>query len=201
MQISSRRQPRLAVMLLAGVLALSTSADARDKKAKAPDRESQDEIEVAGHVAVTGGPVTRLLATRHYSSYYLYAEREPGNTVTLLDVTRVTQPQVLSDVAYPSSQGSASLMVVAGTAALVTGEPSASRGASPTPTTIRIMDFSDPRHPKVAREFAGVTATSRDESRGLIFIANGDGVWILHQRFATDPEVERAYAHHVLYDH
>ena len=67
--------------------------------------------------------------------------------------------------------------------------------------TIRIMDFSDPLHPKVAREFTGVTALSRDDRRGLIFVANPEGVWILHQSFAEDPEVEKAYAHHVLYDH
>jgi hypothetical protein len=63
------------------------------------------------------------------------------------------------------------------------------------------MDFSDPLHPKVAREFTGVTAISRDERRGLIYVANAEGVWILQQSFAEDPEVEREYAHHVLYDH
>jgi hypothetical protein len=56
-------------------------------------------------------------------------------------------------------------------------------------------------HPKVAREFAGVTAISRDERRGLIYVANAEGLSILYQSFAEDPEVEKAYAHHVLYDH
>jgi hypothetical protein len=69
------------------------------------------------------------------------------------------------------------------------------------PQTIRIMDLSDPRHPKVAREFAGVTAIGADDRRGLIFLANPEGVWILQQSVAQDPEVEKAYAHHVLYDH
>ena len=52
------------------------------------------------------------------------------------------------------------------------------------------MDFSDPQHPKVAREFAGVTAITTDD--GLIFLANADGIWILHQTLAEDPEVEKA---------
>ena len=63
------------------------------------------------------------------------------------------------------------------------------------------MDFSDLLHPKVAREFAGVTAISRDQGRGLIFLANPEGIWILHQTFAEDPEVEKAYANYVLYSH
>jgi hypothetical protein len=201
MQISFR-QPRFVATVLAGVLVFSISAYAKTKKPKAPDREAQDEIEVAGHVAIPGGSVTRLLATRHFSSYYLYVERDAGKNVTLLDVSQVAKPLVLSDVAYPSSGGSNNLLVVTGTAALVTDEPG---GAAPAQAaalkTIRIMDFSEVQHPKVAHEFTGVTATSRDDSRGLIFIANAEGVWILHQRFAIDPEVDRAYEHHVLYDH
>jgi hypothetical protein len=63
------------------------------------------------------------------------------------------------------------------------------------------MDFSDPRNPKVAREFTGVTAMSRDDRRGLIFVANADGIWILQQHLALDPEVEKAYANYVLYSH
>jgi hypothetical protein len=46
-----------------------------------------------------------------------------------------------------------------------------------------------------------VTAIDRDDRRGLIFVANPEGVWILHQNRAEDPEVEKAYAHHVIYDH
>jgi hypothetical protein len=71
----------------------------------------------------------------------------------------------------------------------------------PAPQSIRILDFSDPQHPNVAREFAGVTAISRDDRRGLIFLDNAEGIWILHQSRAEDPEVEKAYAHHVIYDH
>ena len=63
------------------------------------------------------------------------------------------------------------------------------------------MDFSDPGTPKVAREFTGVTAMSRDDRRGLIFVANAEGIWILRQRLAEDPEVEKAYAKYVLYSH
>jgi hypothetical protein len=51
----------------------------------------------------------------------------------------------------------------------------------------------------VAREFAGVTAVSRDDRRGLIFVANPEGIWILQQHLAEDPEVEKAYANYVIY--
>jgi len=190
---------RLPLALLSGMLLISAGLKAKDKKVKAVPKEPQDAIEVVGHIALTDGSVMRFLTTQHYSSYYLYAEHAAGNGVTLVDVTKPTRPSVLGDVVYPPSGGSASLFAVAGTSALVTdGQATVAASAR---QTIRIMDFSDPLHPKVAREFAGVTAVSRDERRGLIFLANAEGIWILHQNLAQDPEVEKAYAHHVIYDH
>jgi hypothetical protein len=171
---------------------------AKDKKPKTPSKPPQDAIEVVAHIPLTTGPVRRFLPTEHYSSHYLYAEHDAGASVTLIDITRPNQPFILAEVPYPSAGGSDSPVVVSGTLALVT-----SSGA-PQPTqrkSIRILDFSDPQHPKVAREFAGVTAINRDDRRGLIFLANAEGIWILHRSRAEDPEVEKAYAHHVIYDH
>lgn len=165
---------------------------AKDKKNKA---EPKDAIQVVGHIPLTGGPVKRFFTTQHYSSVYLYAEHETGGNVTLIDVSKASQPKLLAEVAYGASAGQ-SLSLVAGTAAMVTSEPSSDPAA---PQSVKIMDFSDPAHPKVAREFAGVTAMSRDDRRGLIFIANADGIWILQQHLAEDPEVEKAYAYQVVY--
>jgi hypothetical protein len=173
--------------------ALLAPLSAKNKKAPVPD--PKDEIQVVGHIPLTGGQVKRFFTTQHYSSYYLYAEHETGGNVTLIDITKTSRPAVLADVAYGArAQG---ISVVAGTAALVTSEAIAD--PQPAPQVIRIMDFSDPKNPKVAREFAGVTAVSRDDRRGLIFVANAEGIWILQQHLAEDPEVEKAYANYVIY--
>jgi len=188
---------RSAALVLVGALALASSAHAKDKKPKTAPVAPKDEIEVVGHVPATDGPVQGFLTTQHYSSYYLYAQHQASQNVTLIDVTHVDHPAVLADVAAPSG-GSETLTAVAGTAALVTSQP-----IVPAPPAasqnIKIMDFSDPKNPKVAREFTGVTAISRDERRGLIFVANTDGIWILRQRLAEDPDVEKAYANYVIY--
>jgi hypothetical protein len=182
----------ITILCLMIVIPLS----AKDKKSKTPP--PQDAIEVVAHIPLTSGPVRRFLTTDHYSNHYLYAEHDAGANVTLIDVTRPSKPAVLAEVTYPAAPGSDSLVVVSGTAALVTGSEAPQSAA---PQTIRILDLSDPQHPKVAREFIGVTAIDRDDRRGLIFLANAEGVWILHQSRAEDPEVEKAYAHHVIYDH
>ena len=74
-------------------------------KNKNPKADPKDEIEVVGHVPVTGGPINHFVATQHYSSYYLYAEHASGQTVTLIDVTKASQPAVLADVAYAPGGG------------------------------------------------------------------------------------------------
>jgi hypothetical protein len=186
-------------MLVLAALVLAPCASARNKKPKAAD--PKDEIEVVGHIPLTGGPVKRFLATQHFSSYYLYAEHENGGNLTLIDITKTDQPAVLADVASAPNGASSNLTVVAGTAALVSSEPGTSSTAVQAPQTIRIMDFSDPQNPKVAREFTGVTAMSKDGGRGLIFVANADGIWILQQHLAQDPEVQKAYENYVLYSH
>jgi hypothetical protein len=177
---------------------LAPSVEARDKKSTNP----KDEIEVVGHIPLTGAPVSRFLTTQHYSSHYLYAERGPGQPAALIDITRTSEPTLLADVAYaPNASASDNITVVAGTAALVSSEPGPAASPASQPQTIRIMDFSDPKNPKVAREFTGVTAMSKDSGRGLIFVANADGIWILRQHFAEDPEVQKAYENYVLYSH
>lgn len=196
----SRERLSFAAMVF-GLLMVSPTVQAADKKVGTMPKEPRDEIAVAGHIPLAGGPVSRFLITRHYSSYYLYAEHEGGRSVTLIDVTKTADPAILADVAYPSGGGPGSLFAVAGTTAVVTAQLPAAAAPVLDPQTIRIMDWSDPQRPKVAREFAGVTAIGRDDSRGLIFLANSEGVWILHQTLAEDPEVEKEYAHHVLYDH
>jgi len=188
-------------MLLGGLAAGGAAAQAKDKTAKAPPAVPKDEIQVVGHVPLLGGPVTKFQSTQHYSSYYLYAEHDGGKSVTLIDVTKAAKPSVLTDVSYSASGGFDGLLVVAGTAALVNSEPATPAVTTPqTPQTLKIMDFSDPQHPKVDREFTGVTAIGRMDSRGLIFVANGDGIWILQQHLAEDPAMEKAYAEYVMYN-
>ena len=162
----------------------------RNKKPRRLHRK--DEIEVVGHIPLTGAGET---LPRHSTLQQLLSLRRTrtGGNVTLIDVTKSNQPAVLADVAYAPNGGSDSLTVVAGTAALVTSEPAASDGRTARRRPSGSWIFRIRKNPKVAREFTGVTAMSRDEARGLIFVANADGIWILRQHLAEDPEVQKAY--------
>lgn len=191
------RYGRIAGTFLIAAVA-ATGAFAKNKTPKPPPK---DTIEVVGHIPLSGSPVVRFQSTQHYSSYYLYAERGSGANVTLIDVTKADHPSVLTDVPYTPDAASQTLVAVAGTAALVNADAAPTASVALKTQTLRIMDFSDPQHPKIAREFNGVTAIGRNDARGLIFVANSDGIWILQQHLAEDPEVEKAYENYVMYSH
>lgn len=196
----ARKEYQRLVLVAVAALVVPAAGTAKTKNHKAPPSQPTDAIEVVGHVPLTNGTVTHFVSTQHYSSYYLYAEHSAGKGMTLIDVTKTTQPSVLADVPFAQEGGSEGLVAVAGTAALVDTDETAVAQAT-KPQTLRIMDFSDPQHPRVAREFTGVTAIGRDQARGLVFVANNDGIWILQQHFAEDPRVEEEYTRQVLYDH
>jgi hypothetical protein len=174
-------------LFFAAVLSVSCSFSlySKDKHPKNLPTTPQDDIETVAHVPLTGGAVTRFLETQHYRRNYLYAEHESGKTVSLIDVTSARQPALLPDVTFPNG-ASDSLVAVAGSAALVSSQ-TATVNSNPE-RTFRIMSFADPLHPTVKQEFDHVTAISYDDKRGLIFLANDSGVWILKQQYAMDPE-------------
>ena len=139
---------RLKIVLLAGLIVSIPVANARSKGPKAAPSQPMDAIEVVGHIPLTNRAVTHFVCTQHYSSYYLYAEHGATKGITLIDVTKATQPSVLADVPYAPDGGSEGLVAVAGTAALVSteqGDPAAA-----ITQTLRVMDFSDPQQPKIA---------------------------------------------------
>ncbi|HEY1946239.1 MAG TPA: hypothetical protein VGG97_04485 [Bryobacteraceae bacterium] len=186
-------------ILSLSLLILVAGLNAKDKHPKAQPDAPQDQIAVVAHLPLTGGAVTRFLTTEHYRRDYLYAEHESGKALTLIDVTKLNSPAVLADMTYPTG-GSDNLVAVTGNAALVAATANNAAGSmnNPTPQTFRIMSFIDPLHPAVKQEFAGVTAMARDDKRGLIFLANADGVWILQEKYAMDPAYEKEWEHMML---
>jgi hypothetical protein len=41
------------------------------------------------------------------------------------------------------------------------------------------LDLSDPKNPKTLQTFDGVTKVLAEDDRNLIYITNGEGLWIL----------------------
>jgi hypothetical protein len=41
------------------------------------------------------------------------------------------------------------------------------------------MDMSDPKNPRTAKTFTGVTSMFSEDGRHLIYLANGEGLWVV----------------------
>jgi hypothetical protein len=54
------------------------------------------------------------------------------------------------------------------------------------PRAISIVSFAHSENLKTVRRFANVTALSVDHARGLIYLANPDGLWILQPHSSAD---------------
>jgi hypothetical protein len=186
------RFPFICALLLTSSMLLP--AKGRSKKQAKPD---QDEIEVVAHVPISDSSVTRFLETRHYRRDYLYAEHASEKSVTLIDVTNPNKPAVLAEIPFPTA-GSDQLQTVTGNVALVATSNVTADPKAADPQTFRIMSFADPTHPIVKQVFEDVSAVGHDEERGLIFLANPQGVWILRQHYAMDPESEKEWEHMML---
>ena len=183
------------LLLLWLALIVSTVGLSATQRKKHQHDTPQDQIEVVSHLPLTDGMITRFLTTEHYRRNYLYAEHQAGEAVTLIDVTNIKQPSSLGPVSY--SEAGVRIVAVTGTAALVSANSNAPVVAT-SPQTFRIMSFADPLHPTVKQEFVGVTAMARDDMRSLIFLANPQGLWILQQQRAIDPQEEREWEHMML---
>jgi hypothetical protein len=123
----------------------------------------------------------------------------PGQWVFWMSqIPRLLRP--VGELDAPKQEAGGKLTAVVGTAALLTSAPSAPTEQTTT-QTVTVLSFADTEHPSVARQFPGVTSMLKDDSRGLIYLAGSDGLWVLRMEPARDTQLEKEYAHYVIYDH
>jgi hypothetical protein len=192
----SQRRARLTtgLFLIIATVAVPTLGLAKNKSRA--DAAPQDRIDILANVPSSAGTITRVTMTRHYSRSYLYLEHASGS-LTLLDVTDAQHPSIIANLELPAG-ASGSILTAAGDAALVSSDTPA---VAPQAKTMSIVTFTDPSHPRTVKQFTNVTYTTMDDQRGLIFVADNQGLWILHRNPAEDPQVQENYAHEVLYNH
>jgi len=178
------KKGNLACAVLAiGVLFLTTRADA-----SAGDfYPSYLQAKVIAHLPMSGG-ARQMFLQQNGRKLYLYVQQPSQQGFTVVDVTKPAKPKIISHVSQENlitvSSGLAIAEQPQGSARVGTspgGE--GTRGGGSGPETVRVLDVTNPAHPQTVQTFTGVTNILPDDARGLIFVANGDGVWILsHQQ-------------------
>jgi len=191
------RNSRVYWMILAASLLAAAPLSAAGKNGSNPP--APDRIEVIAHLPLSVAPVIKLATGTHWQKDYLYVDYGPAGRVTILDVTNPAAPAAVGELDVPKQEAGGNLSAVVGNAALIASSPSAPAQET-MPQTVTVMSFADPERPKVARQFSGVTSMLKDNSRGLIYLVNSEGLWVLRVEPATDVQLEREYAQYVLYN-
>jgi len=163
---------------------------------KAAQALRPDMIEVIAHLPLGGTPQRNLLISEHWRRQYLYMRSFDGHVSTVIDVTTASSPKLIQRVA--AREPGRQLGDVVGTAVL---EIEVAPGEAAKPArTVSITSFANLEQPRVIQQFTKVTDLVRDRQRGLIYLINDQGLYILQERPAVDQELEDEYGAYVLYN-
>lgn len=174
---------KLASVVTIGILAAGApGAAARTASSESP-REHVDEV---AHLPLDGMHVNQMFVERlDNNKVYLYLQRPTKEAFAVVDVTNPDKPVLLSRDALQETAGSQVQSPAAGSALAIAFIPDRSPAylslaTEPLPTgTVRFLDLSDPKNVKSVRAITGVTSVYADDARKLVYLVNGEGLWIV----------------------
>jgi hypothetical protein len=139
---------------------------------------------VIAHVPLQEAPGSEMLLQTKGNKHYLYLQKASKQGFIVIDVTKPGLPSLVNRSA-PSNDSTAGKLKMVGPDVGLSEVPDNKskeviRSADNPTETVKILDLSDPAYPKVLETFTSVTSTLQDPSRGLIYLANNAGLWILH---------------------
>jgi hypothetical protein len=158
---------------IAAMVTISPSFLPNYSRAAAQDDKpmTKDKVVVLAHLPLPGSPVRQILVQEENGKRYLLLQQNVHFTV--VDVTNSKNPQIVDRVAEKGKLA----QVGAGLAISVQTDQS-TQGSVPT-QTVRLVDLSDPKNPRVVKTLNGVTSIYSDDGRQLIYAANNEGLWII----------------------
>lgn len=172
---------RLCMILSAGVMAVSCPGIA----AKPNNKTKPTEVpaKVIAHLPLQEAAGGEMLLQKKGDKHYLYVQKASRQGFTVIDVTKPEVPSLLSGSASSNNATAGKLELVGPDVGIAEVRDQNVKGvirSTDNPTeTVKILDLSDPAHPKVLQTFTGVTSVLQDPDRGLIYLANNEGLWIL----------------------
>lgn len=183
--LRSHLGPVTIAFAAAAVITSTSRVSANNKPTEVPAK-------VIAHLALKDAPGSEMLLQNKGDKQYLYVQKSSKQGFTVIDVTKPVRPALVNLGAQSSDATAGKLEIVGPDVGLAEVPDKNSKGVirnSDNPTeTVKILDLSDPAHPKVLQTFTGVTSILQDPSRGLIYLANNDGLWILnHARHGLTP--------------
>ena len=156
-----------------GIAAAAPALPAKPNSGKAADKPAN----VVAHIQLSGGPVTRMLLVKKTGKEYLLLGLDSPTSITILDVTKPDQPRTIDTTSGATGAPSAEVKLIADTLTLFGSSDAGTVSSS---------------NSKEMRSFSGVTASMKDKTRGLIYVTNGDGLWIIKTKQQAEADATDA---------
>jgi hypothetical protein len=172
----------VCAMLALGALSLSARADATSGDSYQPTSPAK----VVAHLRLSDKGARRMFLRQDGKTQYLYVQRPSQPGFTVIDVTNPERPKVVSRVPLETRTVMGSGLVIIETpdsrAAGASFPEQGFRGDETVPESVHVLEISNSA-PPVIPTIDGITSVLQDPARNLIYVVNGDGVWILsHQQ-------------------
>ena len=165
-----------AAFLLASALYAGKNPANKPKPTELP-------AEVIAHLPLSSPPGNQMVLQALGDKHYLYIQQAGKQGFMIVNVTKPEFPSLVDRQAKSGDGTAGTLRIVGGDLGVAevpdrTVKGSIASSSSPT-ETVRILDLSDPAHPKTLQTFNNVTSLLGDAGRGIIYLANDQGLWVL----------------------
>jgi hypothetical protein len=146
--------------------------------------QGTEHIRVVGHLPLQNMQVNQMFVQQRGSKYYLFLHRPTKQAYAVVDVTKPENPMLTTRDTLKEASGTQVADTAPGSAfaIAVTPEnaPENESAAAPLHSeTVQFVDMSNPKSAKTVKIFKGVTSIYPDDSRKLVYLVNGDGLWIV----------------------
>jgi hypothetical protein len=186
--LPSRRSAMMASVLLC-LLAVASRAPAQSSNN--PETASglktisgKEQIKILGHLPLEGMRVNQMFTQSRGDKVYLFLHRPTKDAFAVVDVTNPDKPAIVSRDVLQEKSGEqvqtapGSVLAIAVTPENGNGQTTAAPVNLPT-ETVQLVDMSDPKNVKSLKKFTGVTSVYSDDNRKLIYLVNGEGLWVI----------------------
>jgi hypothetical protein len=175
---------RTLALFTVALVVMVSNVSAKEHKTKGSGTGSQ----VVAHISFSGlSAVDMAMQRKVNDKYYLYVEHSNDQGISIIDISKPTQPKEVGVVPWPDP-ALAGRMSLTGTVAIVSqSEVLPTRSIISTDDLV-LWDLSNPAAPRVVQKFSGVVKWLQDE-RNFIYVLNGDGLWVVSEPADRQPEL------------
>jgi hypothetical protein len=175
----------LVSLLLFAFVSVRPSVTQEKKKHQTEKQTSEEDIRVLANLPLQDIKVNQMFVKEWDKKVYLYLHQPKEDVYALVDVTKPDKPTLLNRNAL---KGTAPEGPVADSPLAITATQegqSAQAAAAELPTqTVNFVDMTDPKNLKTVKAFKGVTSMYSDDASKLVYLVNGEGLWIVRHRNA-----------------